>query len=365
MVELGMPTGVVTAEAAFEIDGEAQSRLNSGLLSLVVEESTEGLYRAEARFGNWGSRGGRMDYLYFDRTLLDFGRELAVTMGSGEAEDEIFRGVISAIEGHYLPGEPPQLVVLAEDAAQSLRLTRRTRTFEDVTDAEVFEQIANEHSLRPNIDLSGPRHKVIAQLNQSNLAFIRERGRRLAAEVWVAGDGLFVQSRTQRQQSGEDLTLQFGRGLMEFSVTADTANQYTGVVVSGWDIYAKDTIQHTAEDNVLGSELNGDQSGASIVDAAFGARPDRIARQVPLTTEEAQAMAEAAFRAQARRFVVGAGLARGDARIRVGRAIRLQGLGPMFNGTYYVTEARHIFSRQPGGGYSTEFVVERPGLGRS
>lgn len=365
MIELGVPTGIVTAEAAIEIDGEAQPRLNTGLLSLVVEETTEGLYHCEARFGNWGSQGSGMDYLYFDRSLLDFGKEMAVTAGSEDAEDEIFRGVISAIEGQYLAGEPPQIVVLAEDAAQSLRLTRRTRTFEDMTDADVFEQIAREHGLQADIDAQGPTHRVIAQLNQSDLAFIRERARRLAAEVWIRDGTLLVQGRAQRQQQNDDdLALQFNRGLMEFSVTADTANQYTGVTVSGWDVFAKDTIEYEAGDSVLGSELNGDESGASIVQSAFGARLDRIAHQVPLTSEEAQSIAEATFRAQARRFVVGTGLARGDARIRVGRAVELQGLGPIFTGTYAITETRHIFSRQSGGGYTTEFVVERAGIAR-
>jgi len=212
--------------------------------------------------------------------------------------------------------------------------------------------------------VQGPTHRAVAQLNQSDLAFIRERARRLAAEVWVMDGKLHVQSRLNRQQADDDLTLQFNRGLMAFSVAADTANQYSKVVVSGWDIQAKDSINHEATDSVLGSELNGDKSGASIVSAEFGERVDRIARQAPLTMDEAQSLAEAVFRAQARRFVVGAGVARGDARIRVGRAISLNGLGPLFTGTYHVTEARHMFNRSGDGGYTTEFVAERPGIGR-
>lgn len=360
MAELGVPSGIVTAEAALKIEGEAQPRLNAGLLSLVVEETTEGLYRCEARFGNWGSG----DYLYFDRRLLDFGKELTVTLGTDEAEAQIFQGVISALEGQFLPGEPPQLVVLAEDAAHELRLTRRSRTFEALSDAGVFEQIANDHGLQAEIDLPGPTHRVIAQLNQSDLAFMRERAQRLAAEIWVEGNTLHAQSRPNRQQGGDELSLQFNRGLLEFSVTADTANQYTKVIASGWDVQAKEALAHEATDSVLGRELNGDQSGASIVSAAFGERTERLARRVPLTPDEVQALAEAAFLAQARRFVVGTGLARGDGRLRVGRLVQMQGLGPLFSGAYHLTEVRHIFGRGPAGGYTTEFVAERPGLGR-
>ncbi|MEM6253933.1 MAG: contractile injection system protein, VgrG/Pvc8 family [Cyanobacteria bacterium P01_D01_bin.156] len=364
MIELGIPPGIVTSEAAITIDGDAQLRLTSALLSVTVVETTEGLYRCEARFGNWGDQGNGPDYLYFDRQLLDFGKEMTITLGAGADAAEVFKGKISAIEGQFLAGEPPQIVVLAEDAAQSLRQTRRTRTFEDMSDGEVFEQIASDYGLQSAIDVDATTCPVIAQLNQSDLAFVRERARRLAAEIWIEDNTLHVQSRQNRQQSDDQLTLAFNRGLLEFSVTADTANQYTQVVVSGWDVQAKERFDHKATDSIIGSELEGDTSAAQIVrEIVGGDRTDRIAQQRPLTSAETQSVAEASFRAQARRFVMGTGIARGDARIRVGRTIALQGLGPLFSGAYYVSEVQHCFSRRPGGGYTTELVVERPGIG--
>lgn len=363
MIELGIPPGIVAAEAALSVEGEPQPRLAAAVLSLTVVETTEGLSHCEMRLGNWGDRGSGPDYLYFDRDLLDFGKTLTITLGAGAEEARVFQGRMSALEGQFLTGEPPQILVLLEDSAQALRQTRRTRTFEDTTDQAVFEQIAQDHGLQAAIDLSGPTLPVIAQLNQSDLAFLRDRARRVAAEIWIEGNTLYAQGRSDRQQTSAQLSLVFNRGLLEFSVVADTANQYTEVVVSGWDVQAKEKLEHRATASVLGSELGRDTSAASIVGQAFGDRVDRIAQQMPLTSAETQAIAEAAFRAQARRFVVGTGKARGDARIRVGRAIALEGLGPLFSGTYYVSEVYHCFRRGPGGGYTTEFVVERPGIG--
>jgi phage protein D len=355
--------GISPAQAIFEIDSKAQPD-SLKLISLLVEETTEGLYRCEACFENVGFGEKGPDYLFFGREILDFGKKIAITMGVGEGEGEVFQGVISAIEGQFPAGGSPQVVVLAEDVAQDLRITRRTRTFEEVTDATVFEQIANDHGLQSDISIQGPTHRVIDQLNQSDLAFLRERAQRLGAEIWVQGKVLYVQDRLNRQKGYQALSLQLNRELLEFSVVADTANQYTQVVVSGWDVQAKDTISYEATDSILSNELNGDESGASVVSAKFKERVDRITQPIPLTSTEAQTLAEAAFRSQARRFVVGTGLARGDTRIRVGRALDLQGLGPLFSGTYYVTEARHLFSRGAEGGYTTEFVVERAGIGK-
>lgn len=363
MIELGVPPGIVAAEAALTIEGDAQPRLAAAVLSLTVSETTEGLFRCEICFGNWGDRGNGPDYLYFDRALLDFGKEISINLGAGAEEAQVFQGRISAIEGQFRAGEPPQIVILAEDQLQALRQTRRTRTFEQVSDQEVFEQIAQEHSLQPEINLDSPTYPVIAQLNQSDLAFLRERARRLSAEIWIEGNTLYAQRRQNRQQSDEQLSLTLNRGLLEFSVIADTANQPTQVVVSGWDVQAKERLSYEATDRILNRELAGTTSAASIVRAAFGERVDRLAQQMPLTSEETQAIAESSFLAQSRRFVVGTGRARGDARIRVGRSLKLEGLGLLFTGSYFVSEVQHCFSRRPGGGYSTEFVVERPGLG--
>lgn len=364
MVELAVPAGIVNADAVLEIDGTPQEDLMAGLLSLIVEETAAGLARCEARFGNWGSQGRGVDYLYFDRSVLDFGMEFAVRMGAGRSEGEIFRGHISALEGEYRAGAPPAIVVLAEDKGQALRVTRRTRVFEEMSDADAFAQIADEHGLRAEIDLDGPTHALLAQINQSDLAFMRERIRQLDADLWFDGDTLHVQGCTARgEATPEAFTLGLNRGLIDFRVTADTANQYTKVVVSGWDVAAKDRISQEAGAETLTGELDGDTGGGKLVEQAFGARIDRLVHQNPLTGDEAAAIAAAVYRAQARRFVTGRGTARGDARLRVGTIVRLDGLGPLFSGRYIIREARHLFTRDLDGGYVTEFAVERAGIG--
>ena len=83
---------------------------------------------------------------------------------------------------------------------------------------------------------------------------------------------------------------------------------------------------------------------------------------VPLSSAEAQAQAEAAFRLIARRFVVGRGRAQADERLRVGTFVDLKGLGPLFSGKYYLSEVRHLFDGA--GGLRSEFAAERPSLGR-
>jgi phage protein D len=349
-------TGLREARPTISIAGTETPALSGGLLSLLIVENTQGLYRCEAMFGNWGNVQNRIDFLYFDRSTLDFGKALTVKLGA----ETIFDGKIMALEANFPEGGPPTLNVLAEDRFQDLRMTRRTRTFTDVSDADVVTQIANEHGLRPQVNVTGPTYPVLAQVNQSDLAFVRERARAIDAELWLEGSTLHAQGRTNRR--GGTLQMTHGNQLREFSVLADLAWQRTSVTASGWDVSSKAELKYEAADASLGGELSGDASGASILSSAFGQRKEALVHTVPLTGQEAQAVAEAFFKMSARRFLVGRGVAETDSRLRVGSSVELQGLGSLFSGRYYVAEVRHCFDGRQG--IRTEFTGERPGLGR-
>src|SRR5271157_3645035 len=91
------------------IAGRDDPVLTANLVSLMVAEDTKGLYRCEAGFGNWGTKGNSLDFLYFDKKTIDFGKPLQVKIGT----DVLFDGRIMALEGQFLKDVSPQLVVLA------------------------------------------------------------------------------------------------------------------------------------------------------------------------------------------------------------------------------------------------------------
>ncbi len=347
---------IKSARPTIVVAGEEKPLLAERLLSLDIHETKNGLFGCEAVFGNWGEVGGRVGFLYFDRKLLDFGKAFAIKL----ERETVFEGRITGLEANFPEGRPPELAVLAEDRLQDLRMTRRTRTFADVSDADVMRTIATDHGLSASIDVSGPTHKVLAQVNQSDLAFLRDRARAIDAELWMTGGTLHAKSHSKR--SGAALRLAFGRELRTFSALSDLAGQRTGVSVSGWDVSSKAALTHEAGESAISAELGGDISGVSILQSAFGVRKEAVAHSMPLNGEETQLRAEAYFKALARRFVTGHGVAETDARLRVGVSATLDGLGPLFNGKYYVAVVRHLFDGAAG--LRTEFTAERPGLGR-
>jgi phage protein D len=344
------------ARPRLSIDGRDLPGLAGGLLELAIRETVQGLYRCEALFNNWGNSGSGTGFLYFDRQTLEFGKRFEVSLG----DDRLFEGRIMALQGEFPGGGSPRVRILAEDRLQDLRMTRRTRSFADASDSEVIQRIGRDHGLSVTTDLNGPTHKILAQVNQSDLAFLRDRARALGAEVWIDGTTLHAAPRASR--SGQPLPLVHGARLREFSVLADLAGQCTKLAVGGWDVAAKSAIKGEAAASILGGELGNDESGAAILGATIGERQQVFAHTTPFAAGEARSEAESRFRATARHFVVGRGVADTDPGLRVGTTVDLDGLGPLFSGKYYISETQVLFDGRQG--LRTEFTGERPGLGR-
>ena len=353
-----MPNGTATpvkgSRPTIEIDGRESAALASGLLDLQILDSADGLARCELLFGNWGGPQGA-GFQYFGRDLLEFGKSLRIALSGAT----LFDGRISAITAKFPDGGTPQIGVCGEDRLQDLRMTRRTRTFADASLQDVLQRVASDHGLQPSFDVSGETYKLLAQVNQSDLAFVRDLARREDAQVWVEGTKLHAAQRARR--SGGTLQLEWAGQLREFSVSADLAHQRTKLVGTGWSVADKQAAKHEADDAAIRAELNGGTSGAQTLQRAFGDRVDTLAHALPAVDGQARALAEASFRHLARRFLVGRGVAETQASLRVGAKVTIKGVGPLFEGEYVVTDAQIRFDAQQG--LRTEFACDRPAIG--
>lgn len=344
-----------------DVSGRRSAVLETSMLSLVVAEETDGLFTCEATFHNAGVASGGVGFPLFDRQVIDFGSDFVVRAGVADSHGQLFAGRVTGLEASFPQDGTAELTVFADDRLQDLRMTRRTRLFEDMTDAEIVDGIAAEHGLTADATISGPSHRVVAQLDQSDLAFIRERASRSGAEIWLEGTTLHVAARQDRRS--EPISCSHRQNLREARLRADLTSQHTRVAVSGWNPSAKEAIDVSAGGEVLSAERSGGAtSGFEILEGAFGDRPERLVHAVPLDVGEAQELADARFRRQARRFVSGEILVDGDARVRVGATVELLGIGPWFTGTYDVVCVQHLFDLDDG--FRTVAMVERSEVNR-
>ena len=219
----------------FSVNGSRAPDLARDAVRLDIEETTDGLRTFTAQFlGSAPRDQPSTDVVeYLDGTLLDFGKRLEVSLGPPGNEKIVFTGVVSALEVSFTEGDVPAVVVSAEDDLMKLRLTQRSATYSQVSDADIVQRIASGHGLSAQVDADGPTYDVVQQFNQSDLAFLRARAHRIQAELWATEGSLHLATRDRRP--GTSVTMTRGSDLISVSAKADLAEQCTAVRVSGYD----------------------------------------------------------------------------------------------------------------------------------
>jgi uncharacterized protein len=260
-------------------------------------------------------------------------------------------------------------MVYAEDAMMRLRMTRRMRTYTKVKDQDIARQIADANGLKSKLAADGPEFDVVQQVNQSDLAFLRERARRIQAELWCEGETLHFSTRDKRK--GTKVQLVKGGHLLSVRLLADLAHQRSEVHVTGFDSATAEVIDERVDDEVVTQESGKGRTGPQVVAMALGpgrelgeggrSKPWPLSfrfRDVAQTGEQARAWARAEMLRRARAFVTVEGLTSNTPELVVGSLVELQDVGrPFSGGGYYVTRFCHTYEHKSG--LRTRFTAER------
>jgi phage protein D len=349
---------VYSARPTVRIAGQENARATELLSEMDLTESEGGLTALELKFSNLASLTSNDAELAFeDESSLKLGAQIAVYGGDQSAPQEIFRGVVTGLEAEFSQRGAPELTVLAEDKLQQARMQRLTKVHEDLSIADLARSIASDLGLTPNITGFSDNVGTWAQINESQLAFLRRLVRRYDGDVQVVGDELHVSPRADVRRGA--LELSFEGQLARVRVLADLAHQVTGTSVTGWDAQAGQRVSATSSGAHLGPGSG--RTGADILRDAIAERVEHLGHLAVATDGEARALADAAYDQRARRFVRVEATAEGNPALRVGTHVTLSGLSPRFDNTYYVVRARHRFDSKSG--YKTEFEAECAYLG--
>ncbi|WP_372659514.1 phage late control D family protein [Hydrogenophaga sp.] len=350
---------IYSARPTLRLAGEADLRLTHLLTAMRMEESEGGMSHIELRFSNLVSLNSGATEAAFDANAdLKLGAAIEVYGGDTQAPVEIFRGKVSAIELLYTMGAAPELTVLAEDALFAARLARRSKVYTDMSLADVVREVAQALHLQPTITGLTEPVGTWAQINESDLAFLRRLLARFDADLQIVGDALQVSPRGDVARGEIELAM-FGQ-LVRARVLADVSQQITQLSTAGWNPVDGSAVSHEASALTHGGPGSG-RSGAAWLEEAFGARSEHVGHLAVATQAEAEAVASAAFDQRARRFVRIEGMAEGNPALRVGTTVAVSGLSSQFDNSYYVCSAQHLYDQTQG--YRTGFTAECAWLG--
>jgi phage protein D len=342
-----------SARPTIKVDGTARGRASELLVALTMSERDGGMSALELRMTNWASdASGSADFVFQADEAFELGASIEIEAGETGSQQTLFKGKITALEAELSEREAPELVVLAEDAFQQARMTRRSTVHPSATISSLAQAIAGRVGLSASVQGLSANLGTQVQLNESDLAFLRRMLDRNDGDMQVDGSTMEIKPRGDRQRNVIQLAMH--RQLRRARVVVDLADQVTKLTVTGWDEVQGQRVSVTSSGVNLGPGSG--QKGAELLTQAIGDRAEHVGHLTAPTNAEAQALADAAFDQRARRFVCVEATAEGDPTLRVGTHVELSGLGPKFDNTYVVTGTAHRWGQSRG--YETEFAAQ-------
>src|SRR4029450_14011175 len=124
----------------------------------------------------------------FKQSMLTIGAPVPIKSGaaesSGGSPETLISGEITSIEGFFEENQS-QIIVRGYEKGHRLQRARRTRTFTNVTDSDTLNQGASEAPGDTDpVDSPGVTYTYLAQVNQTDWEFLKERARALGYSLY-------------------------------------------------------------------------------------------------------------------------------------------------------------------------------------
>jgi phage protein D len=283
----------------------------------------------------------------------------------------LIKGEITAIEPIFDSMGRVLLRIRGYDLAHRLTYGKKTRAYGDanpngagITETQIIQNIVRETGglATAKVDASGltsMRYTYVMQYNQSDWDFLWARAQLFGYQVYADGNVLnFVKADAIRTII-PPAKLVWGQNLKKFEPRMIAVGQVTEAAAHGWDGAAKKAVTSTGTmDSSKTSAKNiglGKTGSQALKQAFFMSAKDIVIESMVRTAGQAKTIAGARFEKNQSQFIRASGeLVLGDPYLLAGTRVKISGVGTTFAGSYYVTEARHIWNRD---GYTVKFQV--------
>jgi phage protein D len=292
------------------------------------------------------------DFTLVDGTTIDVGRKVELRMSTPRersAGRTLFTGEIASLAPEFEAGGCV-FVVRGFDLSHRLNRVRRSRTFQDMTAAEIARKIVGEAGLPIDAAATKQATAFEQQSDETDWAFLWRLAERNGFTLSCI-DGT-VQFRPADRAEDSSARVEWGNGLRSFHPRATAVQQVKEVEISSWDPATARRISGRAGSAQLDSEIGLDRARTT----NQGGAPRLVVSDRVVTTQgEADQLAQSTLDQLANAWLEAEGTADGNPQLRAGSRVEVVGVGKRFGGRYLITSATHIV--RGGRGYETHFRI--------
>ena len=274
--------------------------------------------------------------------------KIQASMPGGDAPKDLISGEVTSIEAEYdLLGA--KAVVRGYDYLHRLSAGRRTKTWTNVTYADVVQEIVTAAHVDAQMESSGGTLDHVIQGNVSDLDFLYQISQRVGFDITIEDKTLHFKKPTKASTAppapgtadiDKPTQLRWGKRLLEFRARMSAVAQVTDVKVRGWNVKNREAVIGEAKAETDSTKLK--MSPADLAGAVGGETlvvVDRPVGEQGAAGDMAKAIADqvasSAYEATA--------IAIGSPELKAGVAVPVSNVDPALEGNWVISTARHEF----------------------
>ncbi len=345
-----MPAALDIASFEILVNGTALGG-QYGLLSIATNSSVNKI--PVAKIVLMDGDNATQDFPHSNEDLFAPGAEIQVNAGYGSDKQAIFHGIITKHGIKINNYENPSLELECRHKAIVLTGARKNKVYNDVKDADIFDELIGAASIDKDVETTNVTHKEMVQYNCTDWDFIVTR-----AELngkWVLINENKIEIKAPAAGSAET-TFNFGMDTYEFEAEIDARDQFPAVKAKTWNYTNQEITESEASEPSLASQ--GDLDGSTL---------SGVMEWEDYTVYHGGKIDETENKAWADSRLLYSRLSRIQGRIRVsgqhsyttGTLINFQGFGNRFNGTTVITGVNHYFNNEMGWYCDLQFGITK------
>ena len=373
-----------------------QDNIIDDFLEVTYRDSINEIDSFDLQINNWDA-----DYRAFKFTpplqtatldytgVFDPGSKVELWMGYQNNMRRMLRGTITTLAPTFSESAAPTLAVSGLNELHQYRTEQHTYSWTDgtKTDTDIAKQLCGwpVKSGQPGLGLPivtnpMPNEKpepIVYMKSQYDIVFLLERARRHGYDMFLMDEGAtptLYFGLSNNAGNAPVYQLEWGKSLISFKPTLNTAKQVGQVTVRSWDRKSNSAINETCTLQQLWKAQN--QPSAEVarqtrIAQSYMNRTEVVTDQPAHTKNEAQARAQAILDKRNKEQITCNATTVGLPDLRSGCNVEIVGFGITsdaqgnlmgassdFDGEYYVTESTHTIGNS---GYTTEFSARRQG----
>lgn len=342
------------SQVAVKIDGsDVSPELMTHLLDVTIEKDIDQPSMAVLRFDDHNLEHANGSTFQVGKSIQLDARSAFSANGSGQPSFEtVFKGEIVGMEHDFSAQHEATMVVRAFDKLHRLLRGRKRRSFQNVSDSDIVNQIASGHGLQSQVTSTSGTRDWVYQDNLSDWAFLQRLAMRNGFRVMLEDDKLVFRP---NDHGTEETHVEWGKSLQSFRSRLSTANQVKKVEVRSWDPNQKSSIVSSASSPQGTPQIGMNTHGGEVATSAFGETKMVIVDRPVESAAAAEHFAQSVLDQISGGFLEADGLMEGNPSLKPGHKVKLDNVGTRFNGSYDVSKVTHFFT--PTEGLTTSFQI--------